>query len=179
MILSIFRESLMKRAITSTLVVALILIILIPAFGSMLRADSSLSGAEDNVKPNGASVLQGIWTSAGSGKANSESYASLSSKDLDGLDSAVSGFVVGLDNTNARELSELERITDAHSGRIVNIVSVKEEPKAAVVELPESAIPAYLEEMQSENFTYVEPRMKMKVQFVPNDPYWNNQWGLQ
>jgi thermitase len=179
MIPAISKASLMKRATISTLAVALILTILIPAFGSTLRANSSLSGAEDNVKPNGASVLQGIWTSAGSEKANSESCASLSSKGLDGLDIGVSGFVVGLDNASAEDLSELERITDGHGGRIVDFVSVREEPKAAVVELPQVAASACLEEMQSKNFSYVEPRMKMKAQFVPNDPYWSNQWGLQ
>jgi thermitase len=164
----------MKRATASVLAAALILSILISAFGISLRANSTFPSGKDEVASNGAGAIEANAASV------TESYASSSSEDVTSLDSGVSGFVIGLDNASATDLSELERITNQHNGRILNFVSAKKEPKAAVVELPQAAAPAYLEQMKSENFSsYIEPRMKMKAQFVPNDPYWNNQWALQ
>jgi thermitase len=88
--------------------------------------------------------------------------------------------VVGVDGKNAACLAELEKIAVRHQGEIVNTVSFGGHVRAAVVELLLNSVTAFVGEVRAAALaSYVEPNMKVQAQLVPNDPYWNLQWGPQ
>lgn len=91
----------------------------------------------------------------------------------------VLGLVVGLDGSGSAAFLELQRIAGLYQGKIVDTVSTSKQITAVVVEIPRKAVSAFTQEVRANSFRYVEPRMKFDVQFVPDDPYWNVQWGLQ
>ena len=83
-------------------------------------------------------------------------------------------------NTSLASLSELEKVASRDQGKIVNVVSMGGEVKAAVVEIPEIAVASFVEEVKGIRLvSYIEPSMKVQVQLAPNDPYWSLQWGPQ
>jgi thermitase len=122
----------------------------------------------------------GIQPTRNSEQVKPESYVSPSLKDGTNIESGDAGFVVGLDDMGDGGASRLKQLADAYRGKILNFVSAGKETKAAVVELPSGAVSAFLEDVHGNGLSsYVEPRMTMKAQFVPDDPYWNVQWGLR
>jgi len=86
--------------------------------------------------------------------------------------------IVGFNEGKTSSLSFLERIAEKYEAKIVNKVSFGGGIKAVVVELPISLVSAFQREIRSlEIVGYVEPDMRVQAQLVPNDPYWNMQWG--
>jgi len=88
--------------------------------------------------------------------------------------------IVGLEDENSESLHELENIAAKYQAEIVNTISIGGEVKAAVVELSFASVAAFAEDVKiMELASYLEPNMKVQTQWVPNDPYWTNQWGPQ
>jgi len=88
--------------------------------------------------------------------------------------------IVGLEEENSESLHELENIAAKYQAEIVNTISIRGEVKAAVVELSFASVAAFAEDVKiMELASYLEPNMKVQTQWVPNDPYWTNQWGPQ
>jgi thermitase len=88
--------------------------------------------------------------------------------------------IVGLDENTGEDLSRLKELTAEYSARIVDTVSVRGEPIAAVVELTLMSVSRFVEQTRSIGLAdYVEPDLKIQVDSTPNDPYWNLQWGPQ
>jgi len=96
------------------------------------------------------------------------------------IDGNKTRLIIGIDSQKILETSQLEDITIKYKGKIVNRISIQGEIKAFVVELPLEFVAKFVEEVNSKELTsYVEPNMKVQVQLVPNDTYWNLQWGPQ
>jgi thermitase len=88
--------------------------------------------------------------------------------------------VVGMAEGKSSGTARLENIASNHHARIVNTVKMKGTLKAVVVELPLRSATSFIEDLRASDIaSYVEPNMKVQVQAVPNDPYWNLQWGPQ
>lgn len=88
--------------------------------------------------------------------------------------------IVGLEEENPESLSELAEIAAKYQAEIVNTISIRGRVKAAVVELSFASVAAFAQDTKIiELASYVEPNMKVQTQWVPNDPYWTNQWGPQ
>lgn len=88
--------------------------------------------------------------------------------------------VVGVNGSNPACLVEIERTVTRYQGKIVNTVSWGGYVRAAVVELLLNSVTAFVGEVRAAALaSYVEPNMKVQAQLVPNDPYWNLQWGPQ
>jgi len=86
--------------------------------------------------------------------------------------------IVGVKDDNSAELTELESIAARHQAKIVNKVSIGGAVRAVVIELPFVSVLSFVSEVQVSGLaSYIEPNMKVKVRFEPNDPYWNLQWG--
>ncbi|MEM2567729.1 MAG: S8 family serine peptidase, partial [Candidatus Bathyarchaeia archaeon] len=65
-----------------------------------------------------------------------------------------------------------------YCGQIVGTVSFGSQFDAVVVELPSVYATSFREEVEADWATsYIEPSMLLQVQLVPNDPYWQLQWG--
>jgi thermitase len=87
--------------------------------------------------------------------------------------------IVGLDTTEYKIVA-VERLFDEYGARLVNSISIGHNNEALVVELSLSMVSAFTRDLQALNLIrYVEPDIKVRVDFVPNDPYWNLQWGPQ
>ena len=88
--------------------------------------------------------------------------------------------VVGIDSKNPAKISELENIADRYQARIVNEILMQGKVKALVFELLLVSVAGFSQEVHASKLaTYIEPNMKVQVQFVPDDPYWSMQWGPQ
>ena len=96
------------------------------------------------------------------------------------IDGNKTRLIVGVDSEEPTSFLELEKIAAKHQAEIVNTVSIGGQVRAAVVELLLASVTAFVEEVHTVGLaSYVEPDMKVQAQFVPNDPYWNLQWGPQ
>ena len=88
--------------------------------------------------------------------------------------------VVGIAEGKSSGTAKLEDIASNHHARIVNTVKMQGRLKAVIVELPLMSTTSFMEELRAADIaSYVEPDAKVQVQAVPNDPYWNMQWGPQ
>jgi len=88
--------------------------------------------------------------------------------------------VIGVNNANLEAYAKLVDEINRSQGRIVNTVSIEVEVIAVVADIPWNAISPFTETVQKSGLArYVEPNMKFQAQFIPNDPYWNLQWGPQ
>ena len=81
---------------------------------------------------------------------------------------------------NPEAYDSLVRAINASQGKVVNTISIRGEVIAIVADMPFNVVSSFRWEVQTKNLVrYVEPNMKFKAQFVPNDPYWSLQWGPQ
>jgi len=98
--------------------------------------------------------------------------------DLAKIDDDSAELIIGLDHTDTSRCDEIKNIIRAYNGRIVNIVSMDDKIGAIVADIPFASIPSFIKKTKAEDIsTYVEPNLKFKANFIPNDPYWNKQWG--
>ena len=87
--------------------------------------------------------------------------------------------VIGVKNVYPEAYNVLAEKISRFGGVIMNNVSIGGEPIAIIAELPPSSVSLFAREAQASGLArYVEPRIKFKAQFVPNDPYYAYQWAL-
>jgi len=88
--------------------------------------------------------------------------------------------VIGVNKGYPNAYNNLVNAVSGTGGKVVNTVSIKGEVIALVVDMPLIAISSFVKDVQTGSLArYVEPNMKFKAQFVPNDPNWTLQWGPQ
>lgn len=86
--------------------------------------------------------------------------------------------VIGLDGIQPNSYSELVDLIRSWGGDLVNTVSMDDEIKAVVADIPVMTMSAFISEIEVAKLSrYVEPNMKFKIDFFPNDPDWSKQWG--
>jgi thermitase len=130
-----------------------------------------------------SSLLKGVTgSSTESARANSAfDFPSVNqSSDFAYVDGNKTKLVVGVDSENYAKITQLENIAGRYQARIVNQVSMQGKVRALVFELSLASVASFSQEVRaSELATYVEPNMKVQVQYVPDDPFWSMQWGPQ
>lgn len=90
----------------------------------------------------------------------------------------VTRIIVGLRNDEPVPVLRFDEMAAKHNGRIVNTVSIKGLPIALAVELPISLVNDFSREaLASGLVSYVEPDWEYRIQFTPDDPLWDLQWG--
>jgi len=88
--------------------------------------------------------------------------------------------VIGVNNGEILDLDRLENLALIYNAEIVDNVVMKNKTIAVVVELEISLASSFIQEVKNQGLvSYVQPNMKYKTQFLPNDPYWPLQWGPQ
>jgi len=86
--------------------------------------------------------------------------------------------VIRLKTYDSKIIEEIKILAEKCGGRIVNNVSIRNEVIALVVEIPTKYAPFFTEQARGRKYiSYIQPSMKFKVTFTPNDPYWNQQWA--
>jgi subtilisin family serine protease len=86
--------------------------------------------------------------------------------------------IIGVDYTKVWAYENVAKAAASFQGKIINTVSIKGEVIALVADVPMDAVSSFTEQMSMNPFVrYVEPNMKRRALFEPNDPYWGLQWG--
>jgi len=86
--------------------------------------------------------------------------------------------IVGVDYTKVWAYGNIAKAVTSIQGKILNTVSIKGKVIAVVADIPMDAVSSFTEQMSMNPFVrYVEPNMKRRALFEPNDPYWGLQWG--
>jgi len=95
------------------------------------------------------------------------------------IDDDSAELVIGLNAAQSGYAGVSDLIVES-GGEVVNTVSTRDETVAVVVDVPLNVVSYFAAQLQASNLVrYVEPNMKFEAQFVPDDPYWNWQWGPQ
>jgi thermitase len=86
--------------------------------------------------------------------------------------------VIGTNYTHANDFNELTNIIRENNGKIVDKISMDNKTEAVVADIPLTSTSSCAKEINNADIsTYIEPNFKFKANFIPNDPYWNQQWG--
>ena len=88
--------------------------------------------------------------------------------------------VLGLDNPNRNTMGKLETAIEEFHGKIINHIWMRGVLHSVVVNLSLQFASSFVKEIQDFGIAkYVEPNAKYQIDSVPNDPYWELQWGPQ
>jgi thermitase len=176
-----------------------IILLLLSVFGGVyvakpVSAIGNLLKEGDNSRNLESSLLNGATDpSAEQGKTKEDYIDALTtpnsaldlaytnqSNDFAYVDGNKTRLVVGIDSENPAKISELENIAGRYQARIVDEILMRGKVRALVFELLLVSVAGFSQEVHaSELATYIEPNMKVQVQYVPDDPYWSIQWGPQ
>jgi thermitase len=86
--------------------------------------------------------------------------------------------VIGVNYTYANNYNELMNTIQTNKGNIVNTVSIGDKIEAFVVDIPLTSMSSFTTEINTADAAkYIQPNFKYKANFIPNDLYWNQQWG--
>ncbi len=144
--------------------------------GDSVRSEGFLQKTIGNPRPNEAARPEALVSPTPISSArNTNEWANFTY-----ADGNKTRLIIGVDGDKPSELPELEEIATRHGAKIVDKVSMGGCVRALVVELLSESVTALVEEVHSVGLaSYMEPSMKVQAQLVPNDPYWNAQWGPQ
>ena len=85
------------------------------------------------------------------------------------IDGDKTRLIVGIKDSG--DLNIPEEIAERHEAIIVSKISFKDKIKAIVVELPLISVSKFVEDARALGLiSYIEPNMKVQVEFEPNDP---------
>jgi parallel beta-helix repeat protein len=85
--------------------------------------------------------------------------------------------IIGIDASKSQE-QDLRRLVTSRGGDISDMISTRENVKALTAEVPSQRALSFAEELRAnKSVKYVEPDSKIRAFYVPNDPYWAQQWG--
>jgi len=86
--------------------------------------------------------------------------------------------IIGIDHTKPGSYEQARRFITKNQGKFVNNVSIHGKVIAVVADVPIAKVVAFSESVRAACFSrYIEPNLKFQASFIPNDPYWPQQWG--
>lgn len=86
--------------------------------------------------------------------------------------------IVGISHTRTNSFNELKNAIIKNGGDILNTVSTGNKTEAIVADIPLTSMSPFITEINTAGISeYIEPNFKYKIDFIPNDPDWNLQWG--
>jgi len=86
--------------------------------------------------------------------------------------------MIGINHAHANNDNELTNIIRKNNGKIVDTISMGGKIEAVVADIPLTSTSSFTKEIKAVGISsYIEPNFKFKANFIPNDPYWNQQWG--
>jgi len=89
-------------------------------------------------------------------------------------------FVIGVNPSHSDSYAKVNELILQKGGRLADTVSIEGQIVALVADIPIYSMSTFVSQLQASGAArYVEPNMKYQTQLVPNDPYWNRQWGPQ
>jgi len=86
--------------------------------------------------------------------------------------------IIGIDHTKPGSYEQARKFITKNQGKFVNNVSIHDKVIAVVADVPIAKVAAFSESVRAACFSrYIEPNLKFQASFIPNDPYWPQQWG--
>jgi len=86
--------------------------------------------------------------------------------------------VIGVNHAKSNSYDRLRKIITESQSEMVNTVSMNDKIMAVVADVPIAAISAFSQKVRASGFSrYIEPNLMFQASFIPNDPYWPQQWG--
>jgi len=86
--------------------------------------------------------------------------------------------IVGLRQEKTECSQELASIVNKHDGKMLDQLSLGGRIIAVTVGIPLENVSFFASDIKERGWVrYVEPNIKFQTNLVPNDPYWNEQWG--
>jgi thermitase len=86
--------------------------------------------------------------------------------------------ITGLNVMSPNTYSELSNLIISDGGKLVNTISMGGKVNAVVADIHHVNMSAFVSEVEVAGLSrYVEPNIRFKADFVPNDPDWTKQWG--
>jgi len=86
--------------------------------------------------------------------------------------------VIGVDDSKLEVYTSLLAAIAEDHGKIVNTVALRGKVIAVVADMPLNTVSSFREKASKNALAkYIEPNVKFKALLVPNDSYWNLQWG--
>ena len=162
------RKMLENFAVMAT--IAMVLLSNITA--AMAFNNSPLNEAEKTSPLNDHSspiAFEDLWKMGNNPTVNCENFV---------VDEDSMQLIVGLDYANSWACNSIGEWVAQSGGRIVNTVSTDGKVIAVVADIPLKAVSSFIEQMSRNPLVrYVEPNMKRRALFEPNDPGWKEQWG--
>ena len=124
--------------------------------------------APSDEKPEPYSVFESNWSFT-----ESKRWSEFAEVDDDSAE-----LVIGTNYARANDFNELTNIIRENNGKIVDKISMDNKTEAVVADIPLTSTSSFAKEINNADIsTYIEPNFKFKANFIPNDPYWNQQWG--
>lgn len=100
--------------------------------------------------------------------------------DLAYVDDYTSELVIGLSDLRPNGYSELMDLIVSDGGKFVSSVSMDGKVAALVAEMPYDVLSSFIWKVKTTGLgRYIEPNIRLEIDFFPNDPDWSNQWGPQ
>jgi len=94
------------------------------------------------------------------------------------VDNDSSEMIIGVSDAKPNSYEQLRHFIAESQGTLVDTISMNGEPVAVVVDIPEVSAFTFAEIMRKSGLsTYIEPNLRFQASFVPNDPYWPQQWS--
>jgi len=101
-----------------------------------------------------------------------DEWTSLVSVDADSAE-----LVIGID-AQPTDYDRVTLLVTENGGKLVNTITIGGKVIALVTDVPLQIISSFVPAIQtSASVRFIEPNMKFQTQMVPNDPYWNLQYG--
>ncbi|MCK4477525.1 S8 family serine peptidase [Candidatus Bathyarchaeota archaeon] len=86
--------------------------------------------------------------------------------------------IIGVDGISSDSYSELIELIRSSGGELVNRVSMRGRISAVVADIPQLEMSTFVMKAHAAGLSrYVEPNVRLKADFIPNDPGWQMQWG--
>jgi len=96
------------------------------------------------------------------------------------IDGDIVELVVGINTPRKRNYADLKTFVEGVGGKIKNEITFGNEARAVTISIPFDLIPEVIDKLSHSKFSsYVEPNIKFNADFIPNDPYWSQQWALR
>jgi hypothetical protein len=86
-------------------------------------------------------------------------------------------FIIGVSEA-WQSYGKVEQLALERNVKIINKVLMGNKIEAVVVSIPQNSVASFMRDIKDIGLgTYVEPRGTYQAFMIPNDPYWNQQWG--
>jgi thermitase len=98
--------------------------------------------------------------------------------DIANVDGDSAELVIGVNNGKPNSYANIEGFVVENGGEFAGTISMGGEVRAVVADIPLTRVPSFVTEVRATGLSrYIEPNIKFQANFVPNDPYWLQQWG--